>query len=81
MWRWKLFIMGLKALRPFVVQTGTCSNRSWKIFRIASLELRTVLRNVDRPDGYSREELTEMLRLVREHEGRQGWRAPDPRWS
>lgn len=62
--------------RPYSV--GMCGNRMWEVRQFGGLELTVTLRNTLEPDGYSREELVEMLERVRRHETRMGWRAPEP---
>lgn len=58
---------------------GACANRSWMKRMFGPLEVTITTRRTDAPDGYSREELLEMLQRVREHEASQGWRVPDER--
>lgn len=41
-------------------------------------DARLILRNPAEPDGYSREEVYEMLARVRESEIRMKWKCPEP---
>ena len=56
---------------------AACANRHTTTCRAGSVEVTVMVRDTSRPDGYSREELVEMLRLVREQELLQGWRVPE----
>lgn len=56
-----------------------CANRRTTTCRAGTLEVTVVARDTRRPDGYSREELVEMLRTVRKQEALQDWRVPEPR--
>jgi hypothetical protein len=42
------------------------------------LEVTVTVRDTREPDSYEPEELSEMLKTVREHERRRGWRVPEP---
>jgi hypothetical protein len=57
---------------------GHVANRFETVFRRGCLEVTVVERDTRQPDGHTREELCEMLRLIRWHEGLQGWRVPEP---
>jgi len=58
---------------------GACANRQWIKRMLGPVEVTITMRHTDAPDGYSREELLEMLQRVREHEVSQGWRVSDER--
>jgi hypothetical protein len=59
------------------VSTGICGNRRWVTFMRGPLEYTTVCRDTRDPDAYSREELVEMLSVVRQHEAAMGWKVPE----
>jgi hypothetical protein len=72
-----------RALRFVLRRVGTkyslsCANRRETSHVFGPLEVRVVTRDTREPDGYSREELCQMLALVRSEEARQGWRVPEP---
>ena len=54
-----------------------CANRHVLVNRFGPIEVTTTFRDTRKPDGYSREELVEMLQLIRRHEALQKWRAPE----
>jgi len=41
------------------------------------VEVTLCVRNLDKPDGFSREELIAAQRLIRSEEKRQGWKVPE----
>jgi hypothetical protein len=55
-----------------------CANRRTWMYRTPVAELSLTIRQTTEEDGYSREELVRMLRLVREQEKSQGWKVPEP---
>lgn len=59
-------------------QSGRCANRKWRKAYLGHVEVTITQRDLWKPDGYSREELLNMLWTVREHEAQQGWRVPEP---
>ena len=61
-----------------VTSTGSCANRTWTVGTVGPIELTCTARDTRKPDGYSREVLTEMLWTVRKYEGAMGWKAPEP---
>jgi hypothetical protein len=72
--RWKLIVW----LWPTPNAVGACANRFWRRLVHDDTEITLTFRRLYQPDGYSREELLEMLRTVREHEAIQGWKVPEP---
>ncbi len=60
-----------------VGSVGACANRSWRTTNVGPLEVKLLVRDTSRPDGYERTEMLTMLREVRKHEALQGWRVPD----
>ena len=54
------------------------ANRSIYISEDDRYEYTLVLRDKNQPDGYSREEVMEMLSEVRQAEKRMGWSCPEP---
>jgi hypothetical protein len=58
--------------------THVCANRWESVSRCSAYEVTLTVRDTAKPDGYSRKELYSMLRTVREHEAKQGWRVPEP---
>jgi hypothetical protein len=63
---------------PRQTSVMACGNRTSMTTRLGSLEVTLLLRDTSRQDGYSREELVEMLETVRKHEALQGWKVPEP---
>ena len=57
--------------------TGTCANRKWWKRMVGPFEVTITMRHICALDGYSREELFEMLGTVRKHEALQGWCVPE----
>lgn len=55
----------------------SCANRHETRCDFGRLEVTITIRDKRKPDGYSREELCEMLALVRRHEKLQDWRVPE----
>lgn len=55
-----------------------CANRRTRTWLLGEHELTFTWRDTRQPDGYSREELYRMLKLVRDHEHLQEWRCPEP---
>jgi hypothetical protein len=77
-WLWyKLLRFALRRAGP--TSTFSCANRYETTHAFGPLEVRVVTRDTREPDGYCREELLQMLRLVRSEEARQGWKVPEPR--
>ena len=73
--RWRLVI------RIWPKDAGTaysCANRAGIKTMFGPFEYHLCVRDTAKNDGYSREELMEMLTVVRLHERLQGWRAPEP---
>lgn len=73
--RWKLISLlwpGKSASR------GSCANRVWHVVQRGPIEATLTFRDTRQEDGYSREELVVMLRTVRVHEAKQGWKVPEP---
>lgn len=66
-------------LRKFTANRSTsiCGNRHVKVSMLGCMEITITFRDTRDPDGYSREDLLEMLRLIRKHEMIQNWRTPD----
>lgn len=58
--------------------SGSCANRRYRQFMSGPFEVTITYRDTREPDGYSREELLEMLETVRKHEASQGWKVPEP---
>jgi hypothetical protein len=56
---------------------GACANRYTYVCKFGPLEMTIVVRDTREPDGYSREELVEMLQTIREQEELQGWKVPE----
>jgi hypothetical protein len=57
---------------------GVCANRHWRNATCGPYEIELIMRDTRQPNGYSREELVEMLRTIRKHEAYMGWRVPEP---
>jgi len=57
---------------------GSCANRRWSKKTVGSIEFIFIRRYKGMADGYSREELVEMLETVRKHEHLMGWKVPEP---
>jgi hypothetical protein len=72
---YSVFLIALRRLRRS--SWGSCANRSTVVANVGNLEVTVVVRDTSRPDGYSREELVGMLRLLRRHERLQHWRVPE----
>ena len=60
-----------------VTSSGACANRKWSVRKVGPVEFTFSVRHTGLPDGYSREELTAMLQMVRRSERAMGWKAPD----
>jgi hypothetical protein len=80
LWLWSWY----RALRFVLRRVGptsalACANRFERTYAFGPVEVRVVERDTREPDGYSREELCQMLWLVRSEEASQGWRVPEPR--
>lgn len=73
--RWKLMALLWPGRQASV---GRCANRVWHVVRRGPIEAKLTFRDTRLADGYSREELLEMLETVRKHETLQGWRCPEP---
>ena len=58
---------------------GSCANRHYQKFTVGNLKIDLTITNLKEKDGYSREELYEMLALVRKEEKKQGWKVPEPK--
>ena len=54
-----------------------CANRKRWTYRTPNLEISLNVRALKEPDGWSREELLEMLRLIRREEKKQDWKVPE----
>lgn len=55
-----------------------CANRSRWTYHAPNADISLEVRDRTKPDGYAREELYSMLKLIREEEKRQGWTVPEP---
>ena len=73
---WWLWVIAL--VWPSRTSAGVCGNRAWQTAMLGTLEVSLTLRETSVSDGYSREELLEMLQTVRRHEKIQGWKVPEP---
>jgi len=75
---WKAWIW-YKILMKAPCRYGThVANRTIRRDNLAHLECTITLRDIRKPDGYSREELYQMLGLIRLHEELQNWKVPEP---
>lgn len=72
-WFWLLQF----SLRRRARSWKACANRVEIHSRFGATEVTVTFRDTTQPDGYSREELVEMLALVRHHERLQGWKVPE----
>ena len=78
--RWLLNIFQLLWLKgDDHASVGACANRRWRRFMAGPIEVTILYRDTRLDDGYSREELLEMLQTVRKHEARLGWKVPEPK--
>lgn len=69
----------IRLLLPKLWSTYSCANRrTWKARLGTAAEVTVTVRHLGGPDGYSREELVEMLWLVRKHEAVMDWKVPEP---
>jgi hypothetical protein len=57
--------------------SGSCANRRWWKTMSGPIEITLTYRDTRQEDGYSREELLQMLNEVRKHEAKQGWKVPE----
>lgn len=55
-----------------------CANRYEITHHCGPLVVVTTIQDTREEDGYSREELYRMLRLIRQHEELQEWKVPEP---
>lgn len=63
---------------PITKSKGSVGNRFIEVTMIGPLEVTITCRDTRREDGYSREELYSMLRLIRKEEVRHEWKVPEP---
>jgi hypothetical protein len=54
-----------------------CANRFEQTVTLKDREITLIVKDTTQPDGYGREELYEMLELIRKHERIQGWKVPE----
>lgn len=73
---WWIFAQCANRLAPR--STSLCANRSTFTYRHDRQEMTLILRDMTKPDGYSREELVGMLATIRSEEARTGWTVPEP---
>jgi hypothetical protein len=80
-WCWFWFrVLMLSANRCARTRVHSRSaNRYITVALLDYLEVTLTVRDTREPDAYAPDELIEMLKKVREHERRQGWRVPEPR--
>ena len=71
-WRWRLMVW----LWPKKYRGVGHSNRLWWVAMMGPIEVKLTYRDTRQEDGYSREELIEMLRVIRESERHMGWKVP-----
>jgi hypothetical protein len=77
-WFWyRVIVFALR--RAGRCSRGMCANRYTWVCLFGPLEMTVVVRDTRAADGYSREELVEMLATVREYERLQGWHVLEPR--
>jgi hypothetical protein len=82
-WQWFWFKALLFTFRRLQKCVGaatwhTCANRCTVTCNVRGLVLALQVKNTRGRDGYSREELIEMLQLIRKHERQLGWKVPEP---
>jgi len=75
LWLW-LFFFALRKIKP---GAGACANRRYMTFGHKAHRVRVEVTDTRKPDGYSREELYEMLKIIRAAEKRSGWKCPEPK--
>jgi hypothetical protein len=76
---WWMFTVSANQLRPCSV--FKCANRSIFTYRYQNFEMKVTFRDLDKPEGYSRVELLQMLQLIRAQEAKQNWKVPEPSLS
>jgi hypothetical protein len=74
--RWKIMAWLWPKKPPSA--TGGCANRKWWVAFAGPIEVKLTYRDTRQPNAYSREELVEMLRAIRENEKWMGWKVPEP---
>lgn len=76
---YRIFRFALRRL--FVVsRSGSqrfCANRTEFELKHGPLIIHVRIQDTRKPDGYERTELLQMLREIRVHEARQGWKVPE----
>lgn len=77
-WIDSLRLLLIMRLWPNRGEVGACANRRWRRQRCGAYEMTLEMRFLNAPDGYAREELYEMLCLIRKHEAIMGWKVPEP---
>lgn len=71
-------LLWLWPTRPVSGRWWMCAYRRSRRVMCGTDEVTLTMRDTSRSDGYSREELLEMLTEVRKHETLSGWRVPEP---
>ena len=78
-WRaWFWYRVIVFATRRAGRSSGACANRYMYTCWFGPLEMSITIRDTKEPDGYSREELVEMLAIIRAQETQQEWKVPEP---
>lgn len=75
-WKRIRFLWALTKVVP--TEWHTVGNRQIEKGLVDGIEVTTILRDTQQSDGYSREELFEMLTLIRREEERHRWKVPEP---
>lgn len=65
--------------RGSIKKTTVVGNRSIYTGQVGPFEVTTTFRNTKEEDGYSREELYSLLKLIRREEERHQWKVPEPK--
>lgn len=75
---WQRLKFAWQVSRIIPTRWSMVGNRTIEVGMVGTLEVTTIVRETSQPDGYSREELLSMLRLIRTHEEFQHWKVPEP---
>ncbi len=76
---WALFLTCVRHMHYDGKQIKTCSARREITLVHGKWEVKVIFRNLKMANHYAKEELIEMLSLVRQEEFYAGWRIPEPK--
>jgi len=65
-------------IKQFTLGFHSCGNKFEQNFTVGNIYVKVIRGHKDEDIIYSREELLEMLTIIRKEEKRQGWKVPEP---